>query len=177
MATPATFNEQHMNTPPPKKPRADGQMSGLAGELFVAAELLKRGWQTSITFGNAKAIDLLVHNPEIDRTFTVQVKALRSPNYFLLRHSSVRRNDVYVFVLLNKPGAPVKYYVVPGAILLDTPERFERWFIDHKMPGIHSKTLDGMPEFVEGWHHFDDPYFANSGVPAPKASRSPSSSR
>ena len=31
------------------------QMTGLAGELFVAAELLKRGLQTSITFGNAKA--------------------------------------------------------------------------------------------------------------------------
>ena len=40
----------------PKKARADGQLSALAGELFVAAELLKRGYQTSITFGNAKAI-------------------------------------------------------------------------------------------------------------------------
>ena len=46
---------------PPKK-RADGQVTGLAGELFVAAELLKRGLQTSVTFGNAKAIDLLAYN-------------------------------------------------------------------------------------------------------------------
>ena len=48
------------------KTRADGQLSSLAGELFVAAELLKRDIQTSVTFGNAKAIDLLAHNPGID---------------------------------------------------------------------------------------------------------------
>jgi hypothetical protein len=41
-----------------KKPRRDGQVSGLAGEFFVAAELLKRGRQTSVTFGNAKGVDL-----------------------------------------------------------------------------------------------------------------------
>jgi hypothetical protein len=62
------------------KPRADGQLSALAGEFFVAAELLKRGLQTSVTFGNAKAIDLLAHNPAIDHTFPVQVKALRKKN-------------------------------------------------------------------------------------------------
>jgi len=40
------------------KTRADGQLSSLAGEFFVAAELLKRDFQTSVTFGNVKAIDL-----------------------------------------------------------------------------------------------------------------------
>lgn len=53
----------------PTKTRADGQLSALAGEFFVAAELLKRGFQTSVTFGNAKAIDLLAHNPAIDQYF------------------------------------------------------------------------------------------------------------
>ncbi|GLW61739.1 hypothetical protein Hthe01_20880 [Hydrogenophilus thermoluteolus] len=48
--------------PTPKKRRADGQVTGLAGEFFVAGELLKRGLQTSITFGNAKAIDIFAHS-------------------------------------------------------------------------------------------------------------------
>ena len=47
------------------RPRADGQISGLAGEFFVAAELLKRDIETSVTFGNAKAIDLLAHNSRL----------------------------------------------------------------------------------------------------------------
>jgi hypothetical protein len=64
------------------KQRSDGQKSGLAGEFFVAAELLKRGLQTSLTLGNAKSIDLFAINDKHTR-FTIQVKALRSPNYFL----------------------------------------------------------------------------------------------
>ena len=65
------------------KQRSDGQKSGLAGEFFVAAELLKRGLQTSLTLGNAKSIDLFAINDQ-DTRFTIQVKALRIPNYFLI---------------------------------------------------------------------------------------------
>ena len=104
-----------------KRPRVDGQITGLAGELFVAAELLKRGLQTSVTFGNAKAIDLLAFNPETDRTFSVQVKAIRKPNVFPIAHSRVSAKHVYVFVVLNKPGERVRYYIVP----VKSPRRFE----------------------------------------------------
>src|SRR5688572_4426592 len=87
----------------PKRPRVDGQITGLAGELFVAAELLKRGLQTSVTFGNAKAIDLFAFNPETGHTFTVQVKAIRKPNVFPIAHDRVAAKHIYVFVVLNKP--------------------------------------------------------------------------
>ncbi len=40
---------------PLKKTRRDSQKSGLAGELFVAAELFKREYQVSLTLGNANA--------------------------------------------------------------------------------------------------------------------------
>jgi len=74
------------------KQRADGQKSGLAGEFVVAAELLKRGLQTSLTLGNAKSIDLFAINDQGSR-FTIQVKALRSPNYFLIDMERVQ--DAY----------------------------------------------------------------------------------
>ena len=147
----------------PTKGRADGQLSALSGELFVAAELLKRGYQTSITFGNAKAIDLLVHNPEIDRTFTVQVKTLSSPNYFLLGHDTVRKTDIYVFVLLNKPDEAVRYFVVPGRVLAAEPARFGKYFTIAKMPGIHVKHFDAMREFSNAWHHFNHPAHSSIG--------------
>jgi hypothetical protein len=138
-----------------KPKRADGQMTGLAGELFVAAELLKRGLQTSVTFGNAKSIDLLTFNPETDRTFTVQVKAIRRRNYFPISHAKVHAKHVYVFVLLNKPGEAVEYFVVPGEVLSKEPERFTKWFIDPKFPGIHPKTLKEQG-FQEAWHLFHE---------------------
>jgi len=135
------------------KPRVDGQITALAGEFFVAAELLKRGLQTSVTFGNAKAIDLLTINATTGRSFSVQVKALRATNYFPINPASVRRACVYVFVLLNKPGVPVEYFVVPGAILADDPERFGKDFQYARFPGIHPKLLQ---EFRNNWAVFDE---------------------
>lgn len=90
-----------------KKKRVDGQVTGLAGEFFVAGELLKRNLQTSITFGNAKAIDIFAHSEESGVTYTVQVKSLRSKNYFPFKRSAIVEGHVYVFVILNKPEMAV----------------------------------------------------------------------
>lgn len=137
----------------PKK-RADSQVTGLAGELFVAAELLKRGIQTSVTFGNAKAIDLLAYYPNTGRTFTVQVKSLRKVNYFPIKPSNIDSRHIYVFVLLNNPGEMVQYFIVPGSILANEQERFGKDFQHPTFPGIHPKKLT---EFAEAWHFFEEP--------------------
>ena len=113
------------------KRRADGQKSGLAGEFFVAAELLKRGLQTSLTLGNAKSIDLFAINDKGTR-FTIQVKALRSPNYFLIDLERVQDACYYVFVVLNKPDVSPDYYIVPGCDLRADPAKFGKWFADYK---------------------------------------------
>jgi hypothetical protein len=135
-----------------KKPRADGQISGLAGEFFVAAELLKRDIQTSVTFGNAKAIDLFAYNSRTGINFNVQVKTLRSNNYFLVEPSKVVRAHIYVFVLLNKPDQPVRYFVVPGYTLLDERARFGKGFQVGNMPGILPKDL---ADFEGNWKLFE----------------------
>lgn len=140
-------------TDKPKPKRADGQVTGLAGELFVAAELLKRGLQTSVTFGNAKAIDLLAYNPATNRTFTVQVKSVRKRNAFPISHARVEANHIYIFVILNKPEVAVQYFVVPGALLAHQPERFTKWFTDPKFPGIPPAALE---EFENAWEVFDE---------------------
>ena len=138
-----------------KPKHADGQITGLAGELFVAAELLKRGLQTSVTFGNSKAIDLFAHNPTTGRTFTVQVKALRAKNFFLIGHDKIEPNHTYVFILLNKPGQAVQYYVVPGQVLAQEPEKFTKYFRDRKMPGIHPKVFQELG-YENAWGVFDE---------------------
>jgi hypothetical protein len=142
-----------LTTPKTKPKRADGQVTGLAGELFVAAELLKRGLQTSVTFGNAKAIDLLAYNPETDRSFTVQVKSVRKRNAFPISHERVEAKHTYVFVILNKPGVAVQYFVVPGSALANEPERFTKWFIDPKFPGIPPTALE---PFENAWQIFHE---------------------
>ena len=147
------FGIGRMTTPvKAKRSRVDGQMTGVAGELFVAAELMKRGLQTSITFGNAKAVDLLTFNAATGRTFTVQVKALRKRSDFPISHRRVSAQHVYVFVVLNKPGEQVRYYVVPGQVLAADPDRFGKWFVDDRFPGVHPRFLE---DFAENWSLFD----------------------
>lgn len=144
--------KEHTTT---KKPRADSQISGLAGEFFVAAELLKREIQTSVTFGNAKAIDLFARNPRTRRTFTVQVKALRSKSSypFPISPDRVVRENIYVFVLLNKPAQPVQYFIVPGCVLIDEPHRFGRWYTDPKFSGVRP---DDLRDFENNWGAFEE---------------------
>ncbi|MSQ33032.1 MAG: hypothetical protein EXR60_01215 [Dehalococcoidia bacterium] len=132
--------------------RLDGQLTGLAGEFFVAAELLRRGLQVSVTFGNAKAIDLFANEPLTNRTFTIQVKALRRKTYFPISADKIRKAHVYVFVLLNKPPTPPEYFIVPGNDLADHADKFGKWFKDYKkFPGIHPKDLE---EYRDGWELF-----------------------
>ncbi len=125
-----------------KPQRADGQRTGLAGEFFVAAELLRHGLQASLTMGNAKAIDLFAHNEVTGKTFAVQVKSVRNRNYFPISHRSVVEDHIYVFVIVHAPGKSLEYFIVPGVELLRRPEQFGRWYLDTKFPAIHPKHLE-----------------------------------
>lgn len=133
------------------KKRADGQTSGLAGEFFVAAELLKRDIQTSITFGNAKAIDLFAYNPISEKSFNVQVKALRTKNYYPLKLDRIKPKYIYVFVLLNKPGEPVQYFILPGQEIISHPDKFGKDMNHPTFPGTHPKYL---AEYENNWSLF-----------------------
>lgn len=135
----------------PTKKRVDGQITGLAGEFFVAAELLKRNLQVSITFGNAKSVDLFALN-ENGHTYTVQVKSLRTKNYFLISRTVIIPDQVYVFVILNRPGQPVDYYIALGSQLLENESGY-RYLDDAKMPGINPKELES---FRDQWSVFEN---------------------
>jgi len=138
---------------PKPKQRADGQKSGMAGKLFVAAELFERDLQVSITLGNAKSIDLFAVNNK-GSSFTIQVKTLRSRNCFLIDLERVDNACWYVFVVLNKPKTPPDYYIVPGCDLRSDPKKFGKWFADYKkMPDIHPKDLT---DYHDRWEVFEN---------------------
>ena len=114
--------------------------------------MLKREIQTSVTFGNAKAIDLFAHNPRTGITFNVQVKTLRSNHYFLVNPEKILPAHAYVFVLLNKPEQPVRYFVLPSKTLLNERARFGKGFQVGNMPGILPKDLK---DFEGNWKLFE----------------------
>lgn len=75
--------------------------TGLSGEYFVAAELLRRGFTVGITMGNAKAIDILAEKE--NKQFILQVKAIyKKKNVgWPMMKDKVHTDHFYVFVNLN----------------------------------------------------------------------------
>lgn len=109
--------------------------TGLSGEYFVAAELLRRGYSVGITMGNAKAIDILAEKD--DKQFIIQVKAIyKKKNVgWPMMKDKVFTNHFYVFVNLNgdkmsepdyfisngtEAKAKVKQYATRGIVDLST---------------------------------------------------------
>lgn len=90
--------------------RTDGQLSGMAGEFLTVGKLFKRGYQASITLGNAKAVDVFVYNSATNKSFNVQVKTLRRKNCFPIRKESINPGHIYVFVLLNRWGSNEDFF-------------------------------------------------------------------
>lgn len=135
----------------------DCQLSGMAGEFLTVGKLFKRGYQASVTFGNAKAVDILVYNSEIDKSFNVQVKTLRKKNCFLMRKESINQNHIYVFIILNTWDEPEDFFIVPGQDILDNINHFYgASYLDpgkpSNMPAINYGPL---APYKDNWHAFD----------------------
>jgi hypothetical protein len=62
-----------------------------ASQFYVAAELTRRGYLVSLTFGNTSETDLLVYCPSRGQ-FTVDVKGQSTRNFWLLRRRELRQH-------------------------------------------------------------------------------------
>jgi hypothetical protein len=80
---------------------------GLAGEMRVCSELLKKGYSASITFGSAKATDIIITSPE-GRYLRVEVKTSKNGRNFVTsyypKYTDPERQhpDLWVFYLPDK---------------------------------------------------------------------------
>jgi hypothetical protein len=132
----------------------DRQTTGMAGEFLVVGQLFKRELQASVTFGNAKAIDVLAHNPRTERNFSISVKTLRAPNCFLLNPQTVSKNHTYVFVILNAPGKPERFFILPGK---DLSENMAKFFGSSLSASSHHAINIGPLQEYEGkWSYFEE---------------------
>jgi len=96
----------------------DKQTIGAAGEFLTAGKLFKLGLQVCVTYGNAKSVDILAYNPQINKSYTVQVKTQATENRYLLKPQDVRADTIYVFVRLNDENENERFFVIDGATLL-----------------------------------------------------------
>ena len=82
----------------------------------LAQELAKQGHLVTITWGNEKAIDLLVANVnKPQNTVSIDVKGLMKPAPWPLGNyrNKKKHPNVYIFCHLNKPNERPEYFILP----------------------------------------------------------------
>lgn len=119
--------------------------TGLSGEYFVAAELLRRGFSVGITMGNAKAIDILAEKDS--KQFIIQVKSIyKKKNVgWPMMKDKVNTNIFYVFVNLNgdKMASP-DYFIATGK---EAKEKVKQY----KTRGILDLSSINNEQFIHRW--------------------------
>ena len=87
-----------------------------AGALYVAAELSRRGYDATLTFGNTPSLDLLCASPD-GKPFKIQVKSLTTGNAVLIQKSLldvVPQADLFFAIVLvpNKEEASMEFRIL-----------------------------------------------------------------
>lgn len=117
--------------------KIDRTQTGIASEFYVAGELSRLGYVVTVTFGNTKAIDLLIQKD--DKVYPVQVKGIQSTKSICwnLDKTKVKENIYFVLVNLHidKPDTKPEFFVLTG-------DEARRLFIDTNAAGEKRTYLD-----------------------------------
>jgi len=129
-----------------KKHNRTKQLTGVAGEYYVAAELSKRGYVGSITLRNTDGIDILASNSDGSRTVAIQVKTksdhLKGWTLNAKAENLYNPKLFYIFVNLNNDQTPPDYHIVKSKVVANFVKKgHEKWL---RTPGkqgqVHNDT-------------------------------------
>lgn len=126
-----------------KAARRNSYFTQWAAQFFVGAELTRRGYVVSYPLGNAPVTDLQVTSPR-GYSFPLEVKGLKSQNYWLVKKPPKGRERFYIFVLVPTvpPFKPARYFVLSSTRLRKIHQDDPRW------PGMNWGTV---LKFEGGW--------------------------
>jgi hypothetical protein len=133
-------------------------ITGVSGEYFVAGELSRRGWITTITLKNTPNIDILATMPDGGRTVNIQVKTRSISNRqgWILGSSietPVSGNNFYiVFVDLKGIDEKPDYFIIPK-------NKFARWMSERHQKWLITPGRSGRVHKDHGIRAFDKPTF------------------
>ncbi len=126
--------------------------SHLAGEFLVAGELSRRGMNVSITFGNAKSVDIFAELNQ--KVYRIDAKAIKSKTNWPISVKQVGSQVIYIFVFLGSKAAiyksqPPEYFLVKGRDIL-SKNLVTTW---NNRSGIEYKSLN-MSTYKDAWDIF-----------------------
>jgi hypothetical protein len=102
--------------------RADTSRTGAAGAFHTAAQLAQRGWDASLTLGNAPRTDIVAQHGAGQRLVAIQCKASNGGSGFSLSAgceatSAPGRDEWFVLITLWDADRRPDFYVVPRNIV------------------------------------------------------------
>ena len=125
--------------------------TNIAGEMFVAGELSKRGYSVSLTMGNTKAVDVFAERN--GKAICIQVKAIaKDGGWPLPRQANIIEGVIFVCVVLNDVGSPPTYYVLPSSEVLAGG----KWYKNRAT--LHLSTCK-RDRFRDAWSIIDQAIF------------------
>ncbi|MFX0198990.1 MAG: hypothetical protein ACFFCW_22945 [Candidatus Hodarchaeota archaeon] len=128
-----------------------------ATQFYTAAELTRRGYFVSLTFGNAPVSDLLVQSPQ-GTQFTVDVKGQSTRNFWLIQSRPVNPSHYFILVYLPQNLEPPKYFVLSSDELMRRREEY-RQSVLHR--GKYRDELGGINwstafDYENQWENLPD---------------------
>ncbi len=138
--------------------RATYNITGVAGEYFVAAELSRRGWIAAMTIKNTPNIDIIATTPNGKRTLNIQVKTRSIGNrqgWILNKgiETLVSGDNFYIaFVDLKGKDEKPDYFLIPKNL-------FARWIAKRHQAWLVTPGRAGRAHVDNPIRAFDRPQF------------------
>ena len=133
--------------------KIDRISTGICGEYFVAAELIRHGYTIALTNYGIKHFDILAINRETNKQIAVQVKTTFSgDNRWMIEKADIYESKdakiYYFFVHLNEMGTP-RYFIIPNDKLAEyfNKEKNERK-IDFSISSDYEKYEDAWEQLI-----------------------------
>jgi len=134
----------------------DKQVTCMAGEFLTVGKLFKMGLQATVTFGNAKAIDILAFNPKNGKNYNVQVKTSRKKdNFRTLKGTEIKPDHIFVFIFLNEFKDNEDFFIVKGSEILKNANKFFGSTYNNKnLPEKGTVNWKSLTEYKDKWDIF-----------------------
>jgi len=148
--------------------RAINNITGVAGEYFVAAELSRRGWIAAMTIKNTPNIDVMATTPDGKRTLNIQVKTRSIGNrQGWIMSKGIEKimpgNNFYIaFVDLVGHGEKPDYFLIPKNVFARwSAKRHKEWFsspgrsghirVDNPIRTFDKPTFEIFEKYHNNW--------------------------
>ena len=137
------------------KTAKDKYRLSMAGEYGVCAELSKRGFDVSITLGNAKATDIIIFLND-DSYKRIEVKTSRSNRYvtgFFQKYYDKSRThpDFWVFVHIDTANNS-NYYILTHEKMGEVQMKRNNMKNWEKIEGCDNVLLSALRPFKDQWN-------------------------